>query len=88
MKDADYMAVAHEAMHKIEKGAFPTVRAGRRLNTMTIGWATIGFCWRKPILMVAVRDSRHTYTIIEDAADFTVSIPSGGMQEAIMFCGT
>jgi len=88
MTDVDYMAVAERTMQKIRKGVFLTVKAGERLNTMTIGWATIGFCWKKPIFMVAVRDSRHTFTLIEDAADFTVSIPSGDMQKEIMFCGT
>jgi flavin reductase (DIM6/NTAB) family NADH-FMN oxidoreductase RutF len=88
MKHVDAMAVAEAAMAKIKTGAFLTVQAGERLNTMTIGWATIGFCWRKPVFMVAVRDSRHTFTIIEDAADYTVSVPDGGMKEAIMYCGT
>jgi len=88
MKSVDYMAVAETAIQKIKAGAFLTVRAGERLNTMTIGWATIGFCWKKPVFMVAVRDSRHTFTIIEDAADYTVSVPTGGMKEEIMYCGT
>ena len=88
MKSVDYMAVAEAAIQKIKSGAFLTVRDGQRLNTMTIGWATIGFCWRKPVFMVAVRDSRHTFTIIEDAADFTVSVPAGNMKEEIMYCGT
>jgi flavin reductase (DIM6/NTAB) family NADH-FMN oxidoreductase RutF len=88
MTDVDFMAVAERAIQQIRKGAFLTVKVDERLNTMTIGWATIGFCWRKPVFMVAVRDSRHTFTLIEDAADFTVSVPSGEMQKEIMFCGT
>lgn len=88
MKKVDYMAVADEAMAKIKKGVFLTVKAGNRLNTMTIGWATIGYCWQKPIFMIMVRDSRHTFPIIEDAADFTVSIPALDMKNAIMYCGT
>ena len=88
MKDVDYLAVAEQAMNKIKKGAFLTVKTGDRLNTMTIGWATIGICWRKPVFMVAVRDSRHTFTLIEEAADFTVSIPSGDRRKEIMYCGT
>ncbi len=82
------MAVADEAMRGIRKGAFLTVKAGDALNTMTIGWATIGFIWQKPILMVAVRDSRHTFGIMEKAADFTVTIPSGDMKKEVAFCGT
>ena len=88
MKDVNCFSAAEEAMKKIEKGAFLTVKSGERLNTMTIGWAAIGICWRKPVFMVAVRDSRHTFTIIEEAADFTVSIPSVDMQKEILYCGT
>lgn len=88
MKDVDYLAVAEEAMNKIQKGVFLTVRAGDRLNTMTIGWATLGYCWRKPVFMVAVRDSRHTFSLIEQADDFTVTIPSGDMHKQVMYCGT
>ncbi len=88
MKEMDYLSVAEEAMNKVKKGVFLTVKAGDRLNTMTIGWATVGLCWKRPVFMVAVRDSRHTFTIIEDAADFTVSIPSADMHKEIMYCGT
>lgn len=88
MKEMDYMAVADIAMKQIKKGAFLTVRSEEGLNTMTIGWATIGFVWQKPIFMIAVRDSRHTFGIIEKAPDFTVSVPSTDMKAAIAFCGT
>jgi len=88
MQPIDYLAKADDIVEQIKNGAFLTVRAGDRLNTMTIGWAAIGFCWRKPVFMVAVRDSRHTFTLIEDAADYTVSVPSGDMKKAIMYCGT
>jgi flavin reductase (DIM6/NTAB) family NADH-FMN oxidoreductase RutF len=88
MKRIDYMQVAHKAMTQIKKGAFLTVKSGEAINTMTIGWACIGYVWRKPIFMVAVRLSRHTFSIIETAKDFTVSMPSSDMKKQIMFCGT
>jgi flavin reductase (DIM6/NTAB) family NADH-FMN oxidoreductase RutF len=75
-------------MAQISKGAFLTVKAGAQLNTMTIGWATVGIVWRKPIMMVAVRNSRHTFGIIENAADFTVSCPNDAMKDELLFCGT
>ena len=88
MKKMDYMEAANAAMAKIREGVFLTVKAGEEINTMTIGWATLGYVWRKPIMMVAVRFTRHTFTIIEKAQDFTVSIPSTDMKKEIMFCGT
>lgn len=88
MKDVDYLAAAEDAINKIKKGAFLTVKAQDRLNTMTIGWALIGACWRRPIFMVAVRNTRHTFSIIEDAVDFTVTVPAQDMQKEILYCGT
>ncbi len=88
MKDLDYMTIAEDAITKIKKGAFLTVKAGNALNTMTIGWATFGWIWQKPIMMVAVRSSRHTFGIIEAAGDFTVTVPKGGMDKAIALCGS
>lgn len=88
MKDIDFMAVYEGVLKQIKEGAFLTVKAGKQLNTMTIGWATIGFAWRKPIMMVMVRNSRHTFSLIEKAADFTVSVPTGEMKKEIAFCGT
>ena len=88
MKKMDYMSVAEEAMGRIKKGSFLTVKAGETLNTMTIGWATLGFVWSKPVFMIAVRDSRYTFGIIERASDFTVSVPTSDMKDALMFCGT
>ena len=65
MKNLNYMSIAEDAINKIKKGAFLTVKAADALNTMTFGWATFGFIWQKPIMMVAVRSTRHTFGIIE-----------------------
>jgi len=89
MTDRQYLADADSLMNSITKGAFLTVKAGDTVNTMTIGWATIGFVWRREVFMVAVRDSRYTFEIIEKADDFTVTIPTAGtFKDAVMFCGT
>jgi flavin reductase (DIM6/NTAB) family NADH-FMN oxidoreductase RutF len=88
MKDLNYMAIAEDAIKRIKKGAFLTVKAGDRLNVMTIGWAAFGLVWQKPIMMVAVRSSRHTFGIIEKADDFTVTVPTGDMDKAIALCGS
>jgi flavin reductase (DIM6/NTAB) family NADH-FMN oxidoreductase RutF len=79
MKDVHYMAAAEDSIRKMNEGAFLTVRSDKGLNTMTIGWATLGVVWSKRIMMVAVRPSRHTFGIIEAAKDFTVTVPAGGM---------
>ena len=88
MRNVDVMGVSESVMKQIKEGAFLTVKAGEALNTMTIGWAAIGFAWRQPIMMVMVRDSRHTFGLIEKAGDFTVSVPKGDMKKELAFCGT
>ena len=89
MKDRSYLENFATLMATITKGAFLTVKAGDAVNTMTIGWATIGVVWRKEVFMVAVRDSRHTYSLIEKSSDFTVTVPTdASSKEALVFCGT
>jgi len=88
MKKLDYMAVAEKVMKQIQEGAFLTVKAGKGTNTMTIGWGLIGYAWQRPIFMVLVRTSRHTYGFIDKASDFTVTVPTTNMRDALMFCGT
>ncbi|HEX2956668.1 MAG TPA: flavin reductase family protein [Chitinispirillaceae bacterium] len=88
MKDVDYMSVAEDTINKIKRGAFLTVKSGKALNTMTIGWTAFGFVWSKPIMMVAVRPSRYTFGIIEAAMNFTVSVPFGDMHKETSFCGS
>lgn len=90
MKQLDYMSVAEEAMSQISNGggAFLTVKNGDNVNTMTIGWALIGVMWGKPIMTVAVRKSRHTFRIMENASDFNVSVPRTDMAKELEFCGS
>ena len=88
MKDVDYMHVAEDSINKIKEGAFLTVKYETSLNTMTIGWASFGYVWKKPIMMVTVRSTRHTFGIIEAANDFTVTVPTGDMHKEIAYCGS
>jgi len=90
MKKIDYNKHFKKTTEALEgNGAFLTVKSNNLLNTMTIGWANIGYIWSKPILMVAVRKSRYTYKLIESTDKFTVSIPfNNKMKKELQFCGT
>jgi flavin reductase (DIM6/NTAB) family NADH-FMN oxidoreductase RutF len=59
-----------------------------RSNVMTIGWAMVGVAWGLPVVMVMVRPSRHTYTLIEDSGLFTVNVPTPAMREFVALCGS
>lgn len=85
----NYKQFAAEGLKQLEKGAFLTVKDGDRVNTMTIGWGSISYIWGKPIFMVAVRYSRHTYKIIEASKEFTVSIPlKNNLKKELAYCGS
>lgn len=88
MQELESMDIAKQTMDIIKQGAFLTVKAGKDINTMTIGWATIGHMWRKDVFMVAVRESRHTFGLIEKADNFTVSVPTSDYKKEVLFCGT
>lgn len=60
-----------------------------RVNVMTIGWAQEGFIWGGPVMTVLVRPSRHTHSMMENAAHFSVCVPRRGeMKKELAFCGT
>lgn len=70
-----YNTMARELLEQLPRGAFLSVRAEEKINTMTIGWGALGYFWNLPVLMVAVRYSRYTYNLMEEARDFSVSVP-------------
>ena len=43
---------------------------------MTIGWASVGYLWKKPVFIALVRKQRHSYDLLERAGEFTVSVPT------------
>ena len=71
-------------------GVFLTVKdRDGRVNVMTIGWATAGIIWSRPVMTVLVRPVRYTHDIIENASTFTVSVPEGhNLEKELMYCGT
>ena len=72
-----------------DQGAFLTVKdRTSRINVMTIGWGLMGIVWQDPIFMTAVRPSRYTFSLLENADDFTVTVPFSDMNKQLVFCGT
>jgi flavin reductase (DIM6/NTAB) family NADH-FMN oxidoreductase RutF len=88
MKYVDYMEVAPAALKQIRNGAFLTVQSHDIINTMTIGWASIGFLWGRPMMTVMVRNSRYTFELIEKSNEFTVSVPQTDKSAALNVCGS
>ena len=70
-------------------GILLTTKRGEEVNSMTIGWGTIGIDWSRPVFIAYVRESRHTKKMLEENGEFTVNIPYGEVDGKILgFCGT
>ena len=83
----DYIDIVHQRLSK--GGVFLTAKSNSETNTMTIGWGGITYFWNKPIFIVPVRASRHTYKFIDNADEFTVSVPIDvDLKKALLFCGS
>ena len=71
------------------KGVLLTTKMDGKVNTMTIGWGTLGIEWGKPIYTVFVRQSRHTKTMLDENGEFTINVPMGEIDKNILsLCGT
>lgn len=80
---------AGHILEQTGKGVLLTTKADGQVNTMTIGWGTLGIEWGKPIYTVFVRESRHTKALLDKNPEFTVNIPWGEVDKAILsLCGT
>ena len=70
-------------------GILMTTAAGETVNTMTIGWGTIGIEWGKPIFIAFVRDSRYTKELLDRNGEFTINVPMDAIDKKILgYCGT
>ena len=81
---------AKETLEQLSgKGVFLTVRSGQTVNTMTIGWGSVSQYWGEEVFIAPVRFSRYTFDLLQNADEFTVSIPTRGQfDEALKLCGT
>ena len=82
----DYSGVFAE---KMKKGILLTTKADDSVNTMTIGWGTIGIEWGRPMFVAYVRESRYTRELLDKNPEFTVNCPVGELEGKILgFCGS
>lgn len=82
----DYAGIICKAM---SKGILLTTKVNEKVNTMTIGWGTLGIEWNKPIFVAYVRESRFTRELLEQNAEFTVNLSlDAGNNQFLKYCGT
>lgn len=80
---------AGNILEQLGKGALLTTKADGKVNTMTIGWGTLGIEWGKPLCTVFVRESRFTKALLEKKPEFTLNVPmDADCREILKLCGT
>ena len=76
MKTISYLDAMRETTDKLAHGGVFLTVGGKTPNTMTIGWASVGYFWNKPVFIAVVRPQRHSYELLKKAGEFTVSVPT------------
>ena len=88
-KFVDAFDYAGHICKALPRGILMTTAAEGKVNTMTIGWGTIGIEWGKPIFIAFVRDSRYTRELLDKNGEFTINVPLGDIDKKILgYCGT
>ena len=89
-KQINLWEYAGEILEQVGKAALVTTQAEGEVNTMTIGWGTLGTEWAKPIFTVFVRQSRHTKKLLDKNGEFTINVPRKGadVKQIMSVCGT
>ena len=89
-KYIDLWEYAGQILEQVGTAALVTTKAGGEVNTMTIGWGTLGVEWKKPLFTVFVRQSRHTKTLLDKNGEFTINVPLKGtdVKEILSLCGS
>ena len=59
----------------------------KSFNMMTVGWGGLGYFWKRPLAVIAVRPSRYTYEFIERYPDFTLSQFPKEYSKTLAWCG-
>ena len=88
-KIIDPFDYAGEFAKHMGRGILLTTKGACGVNTMTIGWGTIGIEWGRPMFVAYVRESRFTHELLDANPEFTVNCPVGEIDGKILgFCGT
>lgn len=88
-KQIDVWHYAPQILEAIDKGILMTTAADGVVDTMVIGWGTLGIQWKKPLFTAFVRQSRYTKALLDKNPEFTINIPLGALdREILSVCGS
>jgi flavin reductase (DIM6/NTAB) family NADH-FMN oxidoreductase RutF len=76
------------AAQTLPKGILLTTAADGKVNSMVIGWGTVGVNWGRPVFAAYVRTGRYSRKLLDRNPEFTVNIPIGDPDKnVIAVCG-
>ncbi len=85
----DVSDYANRIMKSFRPGVLITTKAGEKINSMVIGWGTLGVIWERPVFIAYVRDCRYTREMLDKNPEFTINVPMGSFDKKILaVCGT
>ena len=87
-KSINVWEYAGTILSEVGKAALLTTKSGSKVNTMTIGWGTMGVEWNKPIFIAYVRQHRFTWKQLRENPEFTINIPMDeNAKQILSYCG-
>lgn len=88
-RDIDPLEFSSRITGALPGGVLLTTCASGEVDTMTIGWGTMGVVWGLPMFIAYVRRSRHTKSLLDANPEFTVNVPVGdARRDVLSYCGT
>ena len=80
----DICNYAGDIIRAMQPGILLTTKVGDKVNSMTIGWGTIGIQWEKPVFIAFVRTCRFSHEMLEGNGEFTVNVPVGEFPNKVL----
>ena len=88
-KRIDIRDYAGEIIKAMQPGILLTTKVGDKVNSMTIGWGTLGIIWERPVFVAYVRKQRYTREMLDECREFTINVPVGEYRRKILgICGS
>ena len=88
-KQINVWEYAPQILESVGKGILMTTAAEGVVDSMVIGWGTLGIQWGKPIFIAFVRQSRYTKELLDKNPEFTINVPLDQLDKDIYtVCGT
>lgn len=88
-KEINILDNAQLVLSRLHSGVLLTTQSKGEVNSMTIGWGTIGIEWGQPIFTAYVRLHRHTKMMLDESKEFTINVPLDDSARHILgYCGT